>query len=620
MSKRSDSMSNYRRLISYIYAYEGDIKGKNVGFAKVEVRNGQCKIQVSVKKIFESGNEVGVYLLTNGQEIFIGRMYVRNGNGEFRTNVAAENIEKSGISINQIYGLTVHDVKNPWVSYTTIWEDAVAHTAQLDLRDVTSANCRKEETEMDRAIAIVREIEEEVKLQEIKKEQMQKNSLQILKKEIDKNDYALPDTEEKKEECQNITEHMILCEIEQTEEKKEIIAEKKETIVERREITAEKKETEETITEIEEIIDIGESEEEIINKGIDVQEKKDIIPEEMLEPIEKNGQEDDTKIEKEQNNNRETKNVSIRKEDIVDVSDPKEEKAWMDQFEYDTAGKQTQYIQKGGGEGRKWECEPQDIRKRITESRSRRRGAEKSFLWSAIPLSAAKQLVGFSNERKEKYPQERMEQRRGDNLVHQITFQGSKEHQKSEMDSPKLPLHPKMEEKAKKQENVTYINQPQNQIPMGHSPIMVEFKQDVKRLEELEREETNCPDHAQKLWDSLKKIYPKMQEFDYESGCEILAIKPKDIGLLPIENWILGSNSFLLHGYYNYRYLILVQLTEKDGKNRYLLGVPGHYYNNDKYMASMFGFPGFVLSKKQPTENGRFGYWYTNITLDAEEL
>mgnify|MGYP003374587694 FL=1 len=155
---------------------------------------------------------------------------------------------------------------------------------------------------------------------------------------------------------------------------------------------------------------------------------------------------------------------------------------------------------------------------------------------------------------------------------------------------------------------------------MGHSPIMVEFKQDVKRLEELEREETNCPDHAQKLWDSLKKIYPKMQEFDYESGCEILAIKPKDIGLLPIENWILGSNSFLLHGYYNYRYLILVQLTEKDGKNRYLLGVPGHYYNNDKYMASMFGFPGFVLSKKQPTENGRFGYWYTNITLDAEEL
>ena len=45
-------MSNYRRLISYIYAYEGGIKGKNVGFAKLEVRNGQCKIQVNVRNIY----------------------------------------------------------------------------------------------------------------------------------------------------------------------------------------------------------------------------------------------------------------------------------------------------------------------------------------------------------------------------------------------------------------------------------------------------------------------------------------------------------------------------------------------------------------------------------------
>lgn len=28
-------MSDYRRLISYIYAYEGGIKGKNIGYAKV---------------------------------------------------------------------------------------------------------------------------------------------------------------------------------------------------------------------------------------------------------------------------------------------------------------------------------------------------------------------------------------------------------------------------------------------------------------------------------------------------------------------------------------------------------------------------------------------------------
>jgi len=50
VTKGVDSMSNYRRLISYIYAYEGGIKGRNIGYAKIEVRSGQCRIYVSVKK------------------------------------------------------------------------------------------------------------------------------------------------------------------------------------------------------------------------------------------------------------------------------------------------------------------------------------------------------------------------------------------------------------------------------------------------------------------------------------------------------------------------------------------------------------------------------------------
>lgn len=43
-------MSNYQRLISYIYEYEGGNKGRNVGFAKLETRGGQCKVTVSIKK------------------------------------------------------------------------------------------------------------------------------------------------------------------------------------------------------------------------------------------------------------------------------------------------------------------------------------------------------------------------------------------------------------------------------------------------------------------------------------------------------------------------------------------------------------------------------------------
>ena len=65
-------MAGYRRLISYIYAYEGEEKGKNIGFAKLEARNGQCRLSINVKKIYAGGNDMGVYLLSSGQEIFLG--------------------------------------------------------------------------------------------------------------------------------------------------------------------------------------------------------------------------------------------------------------------------------------------------------------------------------------------------------------------------------------------------------------------------------------------------------------------------------------------------------------------------------------------------------------------
>ena len=119
----------------------------------------------------------------------------------------------------------------------------------------------------------------------------------------------------------------------------------------------------------------------------------------------------------------------------------------------------------------------------------------------------------------------------------------------------------------------------------------------------------------EKLWQELRKSYPKIQPFDYDDGCEILTIRPQDIGRLPRETWVYGNNSFLLHGYYSFRYLILVRLGNSKGRPRYLLGVPGHYYSNEKYMASMFGFPNFVLSKKQPPNDGRFGYWYTDVRM-----
>jgi len=129
---------------------------------------------------------------------------------------------------------------------------------------------------------------------------------------------------------------------------------------------------------------------------------------------------------------------------------------------------------------------------------------------------------------------------------------------------------------------------------------------DPEALAKLEEEEKIPP---VPLWDFLSKTYPKIQAFESQYGCEILVIKPQDIGLLPREVWIYGNNSFLLHGYYNYRYLIL-GMTEKSGQKKWFLGIPGIFQNPERVMATLFGFPGFRNEKSASINTGEFGYWY----------
>ena len=75
--------------------YEGEVKGKNIGFAKLESRNGQCKLSVNVKKVYVGSSDLGVYLLAPGKEILLGNIFIRGGSGEFRAVVSVENAADS---------------------------------------------------------------------------------------------------------------------------------------------------------------------------------------------------------------------------------------------------------------------------------------------------------------------------------------------------------------------------------------------------------------------------------------------------------------------------------------------------------------------------------------------
>ena len=93
---------------------------------------------------------------------------------------------------------------------------------------------------------------------------------------------------------------------------------------------------------------------------------------------------------------------------------------------------------------------------------------------------------------------------------------------------------------------------------------------------------------------------------------------------LPSPNWHLTANSFLVHGFWNYGYLVLKKNLEKD-KETLALGVPGIYEKPEAVMAVLFGFPDFEVlpeemviqekEKNQETKEGTFGCWFTNLKL-----
>ncbi len=112
----------------------------------------------------------------------------------------------------------------------------------------------------------------------------------------------------------------------------------------------------------------------------------------------------------------------------------------------------------------------------------------------------------------------------------------------------------------------------------------------------------------------IYQSYPRMYPFEDNEVAWCVRIEPQDIGLFPMEAWILGNNSFLLHGYYSYRHLIFARINDKNGIS-YILGVPGIYHNREKFMAKMFGFENFKCAKRKAQRTGEFGYWYLPITL-----
>ena len=918
MGARSENMTNYRRLISYIYAYEGEVKGKNIGFAKLESRNGQCKLSVNVKKVYVGSSDLGVYLLAPGKEILLGNIFIRGGSGEFRAVVSVENAADSGYSMDHCYGLTIHEADDSWRAYTTIWEDAVAHAAEVELADVTSGRLGDSEQQIHKKVEeLAREIgDKKIPLLESSRsmepagvrntdvpetgtaaasgtgnDQMELAGAGAADMELagagaadmelagagaadmelagagaadmelagaeaadmelagagaadmelagagaadmelagaEAADGGQPAPESVGVELTGAgpsgTELMGTESLEgelsgegpfgagpagsgclegELSGTQSSGAGPEEAGSAGKEMSDAK--SADAVTAGRESADVKLAGAELADEAMAGRDSTDnpqpgwpgentvqdheipVWGESAMETEAGAGcaentdnqwyQYNDTQPE----NNMGQYNAAKPEMGMHPASDRAQmpggqtgawpragEQMGMEFWQESGTLRQREMLRRAGrypranitvrqnGQGAAQEPArtpaPSDrntpgqaamLPDRNTpgqavmppdrntlgetvmppdrntpnqtampsDTDTQGQTAEDTDAWIGNPASADTGVPVRSSiptcpnmqNRRGMQPRQNMRFNRGmpqrgmaqpeeeaalrqDRRPDSNVMAGRPESWNTPaVNAPVVnpPVMNTTEGNARQgnapqnnarqgnapqknapqgnapQDNAPQENAPQNNAPQGNAPqgntpqnnapqgnaqqgnvpqnntpqdnvpeanvqagnvreedILLGNPQDLQRLEEEEQEDIG----PHKLWEGFRKRYAKIQAFDSANGCEILTIKPQDIGLLPRENWNYGNNSFLLHGYYNYRYLILARIgSEEQGKVRYILGVPGHYYSNEKYMASMFGFPHFVLSKKQPSQDGRFGYWYADVRMDNQD-
>ena len=102
-------MAGMKRFIAYIYGYENAKKAGNTGFARIELRGEECRLEIHLRSVYAAQTHCRVYLFRKqGNQMegsLIGEMDVRNGAGDFATAMKTMHIPTSSLSFFEMDGI-----------------------------------------------------------------------------------------------------------------------------------------------------------------------------------------------------------------------------------------------------------------------------------------------------------------------------------------------------------------------------------------------------------------------------------------------------------------------------------------------------------------------------------
>lgn len=175
-------MSGYRRFISYIYAYSLEGKGRNVGFAKVEVRGDQKLIGISLSGVYRMEPLHVSLFWRNGTRVELlpfNTIGIHTGNAQAQYVLNNELFREYGRGMEDAAGIILYSEAEETYAYVTIWDE--------------------EPFSLEMMNAVENYIENEEELQEDRNRTMQESSLEEVQVvQNTKSDMEISETEEEK--------------------------------------------------------------------------------------------------------------------------------------------------------------------------------------------------------------------------------------------------------------------------------------------------------------------------------------------------------------------------------------------------------------------------------------
>lgn len=138
-------MAGYQRFVYYIYSYDNGEKRTNVGFLRIEVRNGICKMTIQIRALSQT-QPLKIYLFKRARQQLncyeIGSLPIRSGMGNITLNYTMDELAKASLSLTELGGMILFSSREKF--YATTWDDG-----SILVDEMVIINGDKEKTSME---------------------------------------------------------------------------------------------------------------------------------------------------------------------------------------------------------------------------------------------------------------------------------------------------------------------------------------------------------------------------------------------------------------------------------------------------------------------------------------